>query len=544
VEVEGKARDRRVASRMSVLNREPQLTKVGAAVASSVLFVLAFPQYGSAFGIDWLVWFALVPFFVVTTGSGGWAGALLGLILGIGIEGGGFIWIYFAITSFGGQLPFGLGALGFAAWLAWGTLIWVALGAALGHCRRPQGVFWVLVFWVALEHFFPRLWPWYLGGAVYTRQWLVQNADLLGTSGLSALVFLANAVLYRLWRAHRGSAPMPVVSGAVLFVGLIGANVYGALRLTHVEEFERTRQPQKVMLVQGALEPGQRGVQGLAYYTSVTQEALRRRGSAAESVDFIVWPEGAIAAGVSQGRDRRGRHLWDPVRFDVTVGADPWAHFKRLNVSQPEFDVPLVAGSFAEQTAREPPESNVAVLLMPGATPQFYEKMERVPFGEVVPFGSLLREFGFRVGTIAAGKSNPLMEINGAHFRNLVCYEAILPDFVRRHADGAEMFVNLTEDIWYGRTAHISQHASVVLLRVVENRTPLVRCTNVGPSGVYSIRGTFDHGDALFRPAVLLREVRPGSMWTLYRAGGWTFPAVLGALALVRYALGRLRERK
>ena len=33
------------------------LVDVGATLASGALFVLAFPQYGDAWGLDWLVWF-------------------------------------------------------------------------------------------------------------------------------------------------------------------------------------------------------------------------------------------------------------------------------------------------------------------------------------------------------------------------------------------------------------------------------------------------------------------------------------------------------
>ena len=81
---------------------------VAATWLSSVLFVLAFPQYGDVCGLDWLVWLCLVPFFLATIGAGFRRGAFLGYFLGVGIEGAGFLWIYRSILAYGGDLPFGV----------------------------------------------------------------------------------------------------------------------------------------------------------------------------------------------------------------------------------------------------------------------------------------------------------------------------------------------------------------------------------------------------------------------------------------------------
>ena len=75
-------------------------------------------------------------------------------------------------------------------------------------------IFWTLAFWVGLDHCYPRLFPWHLGGALYGREWLVQGADLFGASGLTVLVFLANAVIVLVVGFVRGRNRFPAGSGS------------------------------------------------------------------------------------------------------------------------------------------------------------------------------------------------------------------------------------------------------------------------------------------------------------------------------------------
>ena len=345
----------------------------------------------------------------------------------------------------------------------------------------------MLPLWVGLEHYFPRLWPWDIGGAVYARDWLLQCVDLLGASGLTAVVFLANTVLVLLVGWWRRRNAFPLASGLVLVALLAGANVYGALRLESVRRFEATRPALEVMIVQGALQSEQRRDQGLRIYQERTAEARaarrKRLGEAAKPVDLLVWPEGAISA--------------PGTAFDLTPGADPWGWFRLRGVPPLALDVPLLGGSMGVVKGRRPVQSNISVYLEPDKEPRFYEKMIRVPFGEVVPGLDLLpeawiRKWGIRVGTLAAGTENPPFLLGETPFKNLSCYEAVLPAFCREHALGAEFYVNITEDIWYGRTAHVPQHTSVLILRAVENRMPVVRCCNMGPSGVVGVTGRFE----------------------------------------------------
>ncbi len=514
--------------------------QAAATLLSSLLFVLAFPQYGGAWHLDVLAWFALVPFLVAAAGRGGWSGILLGAALGCAIEAGGFIWIYHAARVFT-EMPRVLAVVAFLFWLTYSMLPWILLGGVLGRCRGATSILWVVPFWVGVEHYFPRLWTWHFGVALAPRETLLQCADLFGASGLTALMLLTNVVLFLVWRARHRRLPLPWKSVATWIVALVFANVYGSIRLQQVQRFEQSREPIRVLLLQGALGFGERLAAGLETYRRLTQKTLTDLSDG--EVDLVVWPEGAI----SQAR-RVGQGIRDDAVFNLTAGADPWLGFRSFGVERPDVGVPLFAGGTGFVAGRKLPLSNVAVYLVPGRTPEFYEKIVRVPFGEVIPFATLLPEsvlerFDIPVGTIAAGEKNSRLKLGDSQFRSLICYEAILPEFVRQNSRGVDFMVNITEDIWYGLTAHIPQHAAVLQLRVVENRTPLVRCTNVGPSGVVHASGRFDQGENILSREVVVKEVRPGRMPTLYGAGGHWFAPALLCLSVLRGGLRTVRRR-
>lgn len=509
----------------------PPAWRIAAALLSGVLIVLAFPLFGSEMGLDWLVWGALTPLFFAATGQGVRRGLLLGLCAGTILEAAGFLWILLAIRRFTG-MPWLLSTMGFLLWVLYSSLPWAALGGALGGCSRPHRVLWVLPFWVGLEHCFPRLFPWHLGGALHARQWLVQTVDIWGASGLTALVFLASACFYLGGLSALRRERFPLAATVALAVLTAGALGYGALRLDQVRRLEKAAPLLRVALIQGALSPDRRGREGLEYYLEATEQVLERGG-----VDLVVWPEGAVSGAE-----------WPP--FDLTPGRGPRGvrggqAAVALARKVEELGVPLVAGGTGYDATRLPPVSNVLAYFQPGRLPAFYEKNIRVPGGEYVPLLDHLPESWRRrfahIGTLAAGTTNPRLSLDDHSFRSLICYEAVLPGFVARTAAGTDFLVNITEDVWYGRTAHIPQHVSVLRLRVVENRTPVVRCTNMGPSGVFTPSGRFLSSGAVFEPAADIVAFGMGRLSTVYGLWGRFLPVGFLCFAVGWWVFTRIR---
>jgi len=114
-----------------------------------------------------------------------------------------------------------------------------------------------------------------------------------------------------------------------------------------------------------------------------------------------------------------------------------------------------------------------------------YDKMHLVPFGEYEPFPLIHRVVssvssevgGFRKGTTRV--IGPLA--NGSKFGTYICYEAIYPGEIREFANlGANLFINISNDGWFGKSAAAEQHLRMARVRAVENRRWLVRVTNSG----------------------------------------------------------------
>ncbi len=134
-----------------------------------------------------------------------------------------------------------------------------------------------------------------------------------------------------------------------------------------------------------------------------------------------------------------------------------------------------------------------------------YDKVHLVPFGEYEPFPLIHRVVsnlssevgGFRKGTAySVGRFS-----NGYTFSVFICYEAIYPGEIRRFAaNGAQLFVNISNDGWFGHSAAAEQHLRMARVRAVENRRWIVRATNSG------ITASIDPYGRIFRP--LQRDVR------------------------------------
>jgi apolipoprotein N-acyltransferase len=114
-----------------------------------------------------------------------------------------------------------------------------------------------------------------------------------------------------------------------------------------------------------------------------------------------------------------------------------------------------------------------------------YDKVHLVPFGEYEPFPLIHRVVsnvssevgGFRKGTKYSVGQFP----NGNTFGVFICYEAIYPAEIRRFAaNGAQLFVNISNDGWFGHSAAAEQHLRMARVRAVENRRWIVRTTNSG----------------------------------------------------------------
>ncbi|MGH9741744.1 MAG: apolipoprotein N-acyltransferase [Candidatus Acidiferrum sp.] len=208
--------------------------------------------------------------------------------------------------------------------------------------------------------------------------------------------------------------------------------------------------------------------------------------------DLLVWPE---APAPFSYQDVRFARLATSlaIHFDhpFIVGVVEW---KQVTVSTGGTQHTIMA-----------PYNSALLFNAQGRRVFSYDKVHLVPFGEYEPFPLIHRVVanvssevgGFRKGTkYSVGRFS-----NGHSFGVFICYEAIYPAEVRRFAaNGAQLFVNISNDGWFGHSAAAEQHLRMARVRAVENRRWIVRATNSG------ITASIDPYGRIFRP--LPRDVR------------------------------------
>jgi len=85
------------------------------------------------------------------------------------------------------------------------------------------------------------------------------------------------------------------------------------------------------------------------------------------------------------------------------------------------------------------------------------------------------------VGDFARGSQRKVFDLGGTHAGIFICYESVFPEEVREFtANGAQVLINISDDLWYGETGAPAQHLQMARMRAVENHRWILLATNNG----------------------------------------------------------------
>lgn len=490
-------------------------TGAAALTALPFLFPALFP----------LSWIALVPLFWLLGRARPVEAFLCGWVVGALANLAGFYWLPYTIRVFGG-LPYVLSGVIFLLYAVL-EAIQFALFAGL---VRLVGFGPLLVFppllWVALEFFFPHLFPWYLGNTQTGFLSLIQSADLLGPYGVSFLLVWLNAVVYALLRRDSGRRRAALAAAAIVGVLALGSVIYGTLRLSALAARIAQAPKLSVAAVQGNIDVGIKWDPAEVERNLAVHRELTKNVSGAS---LVIWPETAVEAWVPE----ESRRVPDGILPAFAEGVTDFlfgARSYRGDPKGPDF----AAFNSAFLADRQ------------GGLAGRYHKQVLLAFGEYIPFGWLLSKIPGvpPIGSFSRGDGPRSLTLSGgARAAPLICYEDLMPPLSRRFvADtGARLLVNLTNDAWYGRSAAPWQHARMAQWRAIETRRTLVRATNTGLTAIIDARGAMTDSLPLFTPGVLTARVALLEGKTFYvRFGDWfAWTATLLALA---WLIARLKS--
>jgi apolipoprotein N-acyltransferase len=209
-------------------------------------------------------------------------------------------------------------------------------------------------------------------------------------------------------------------------------------------------------------------------------------------------------------------------------------------------------GSDAPSPNADAPLANSAALISPaGDWTARYDKVHLVPFGEYLPFPSLFSFAGGltkEVGRFERGGSRRPLDAGGELLGVFICYESVFPNEVRQFArNGAQVFVNISNDGWYGDSGAYAQHLNQTRMRAIENDRWILSTTDTGvtasidPSGHIAARIPRKERTPLIAPYALIAAT------TFYtRHGDWFayLCAIISVGALIQRFLFPKATRK
>ena len=123
-------------------------------------------------------------------------------------------------------------------------------------------------------------------------------------------------------------------------------------------------------------------------------------------------------------------------------------------------------------------------------------------------------------------------------------YESTFPflsrEFVRK---GAEVLIFLVNDGWYENPPEPQQHARQAIYRAIENRRPVIRCTNTGISMIIDEGGNISHEIPLNKKGIIQAAIKPNNIATFYTRHGDIF-AQLNSVISLFFILGIFIRKK
>jgi apolipoprotein N-acyltransferase len=488
------------------------------ALASGVALALAYPS----FNIPLLGWIVPALLIVAVLGERPRFAFLLGWLQGAAYYGLSLPWFYTVMRQYGPLSVIQAGAV-FALVIVVTSLFHAAYAAGiawLGKFSTERACLAAPFVWVSMEFGLMHMpaigFPWNLLGYVAAGNLaLVQMTAITGIFGLSLLVAAYNSLAA--WACLQISQPkktgLKLWAGATIalfLTGLLGPRFVPEAPADHVAHLVQTNFPV-------ALNYPADWMQVHAAEMD-TLEAMSV-GAAQKTPGIVVWPEVPAPFSLQDGNfQARAVRIARGAGGGFLVGV---IDFKPLGNGQ--------KGA-----------NNSAALLGPdGALDFIYDKIHLVPFSEYVPWRNwffFARDLTGLIGDFQHGSQYKVGRISGGPFSVYICYEAIFPNEVRRFTlGGAQLFVNISDDGWFGGSGAPEQHLAMARVRAVENRRWLLRDTNDGitvsvdPYGRIVARLPAEIRGELDAPYAFRADLTPYARW-----GDWLpWLCVLIALMLL-----------
>lgn len=411
--------------------------------------------------------------------------------------------------------------------------------------QHNYGYFMLVIFWVTFEYIhlnWSITWTWLnLGNGFAVFYKWIQWYEFTGTFGGTIWIIVVNIFLFKalnnllLKQSTKRKILYNTITGVILIIFpiLISYIIYFG--------YEEKNDPIKVIATQPNLDPYS------AQYTTPPEEVIDLNLKLAKSlmdggVTIIAAPESTIQENIwehnlewSATLKQLQAFIQENPETKIIIGAST---YKRLKEGEkiPNSARYLKAGKFYYD------HFNTAFYMDSTGNIQIHHKSKLTPGVEYLPSGgifSFLEKFTIDLGgTVGSlGKSDnpgPFTINENIKVAPIICYESIFgdycTDFVRQ---GANLFIIITNDGWWGDTPGHRQHMLFTSLRAIETRRSIGRSANTGISCFTNQRGDIFQATKYWERTVIKQELNLNDTLTFYARFGDYFGRLSAFLSVI-----------
>lgn len=286
---------------------------------------------------------------------------------------------------------------------------------------------------------------------------------MYGVGFFVVLITAAPATLADEHSLERQSATRRWTGPAIMFASVCVLAVFGYLRLAEARLV--AVDGVRVRIVQPNIPQAEKWLPDnqnriFARYLELSNQATSPETMGIDDVTHLIWPESAMP-------------------FLLARRPDALAAIAAL---LPE-GTQLVTGALRRGDGNAPSGrprvfNSILVIDSQGALVSSYDKEHLVPFGEYLPFESVLAPLGLRklvtlpLGFEAGPGRMTVADASGPSFSPLICYEIIFPGAVTDPAERPGWLLNVTNDAWFGSSSGPHQHFQQARMRAIEEGFP------------------------------------------------------------------------
>lgn len=428
--------------------------------------------------------------------------------------------------------------------------------------------------------------PWgTISSAMYRWHAFTQLASITGTYGITFLTVMFDCIVaeaalclinsYKVFPDYKLEGFLPVINAAKTFAILFAITLFWGNW-----EYQKPRVPDKTLstvMVQQNHNPwlDDDDSETVLKSEKLTIERLDELSKLGKKPQLIVWSEGSLQRSFPGAYES---YQWEPVDY-------PLIKFLK------NYKIPFLTGAVYRKTSytqkkvkdedgktvieKTPFHKYYNCAAMFDSDAQFrgyYGKLHLVPFAESIPGidNPIIQKIFKKVVGISAGWTQgeqlTYFEIPCSYYREKttprvnninisipydvakeneqplvrisapICFDDSFTDVIRPlFLNGAEIFINLTDDSWSLKKSSEYQHFCIASYRAIEYRTTLIRSTNAGYSVVVNPAGTiiadqplFEDSSLAFDVPIYKRELTPYA-----RFGNWLPYSFLALFVLV-----------